>query len=396
MNRILFVDDEPKVLEGLQRMLYPLRGEWQMEFVSSGQQALRRLSEAEFDVLVTDIRMPGMGGLELLSEVIQQHPQVIRLVLSGTVDQELTLRSAAVAHQYLVKPCDARTLRAKVERAFSLRMMLEDAALRRLVSRIHALPSPPSTYVRLLEALRQPDISVKEIAAIVEQDVAMTAKVLQLVNSAFMGISRHVSTPGEAIVYLGTDTLRALALSASIFCQFQPSDLPGFTPEQLQDHSLKVGTLAREIAKSFGLPAAAAEDAFVGGMLHDAGKLLLAQHCPDLYREALQRARRESLPVREAERAVFGTTHAEVGGYLLWLWGLPDSITEVAALHHRMPAAGQNFPSAVLAVHIADALLNHDAEQALDWEPLRQQPWMAALPQWQARTVELLPRQVGS
>src|SRR5579883_2449595 len=102
MNRILFVDDEPKVLEGLQRMLYPLRGEWQMEFVSSGQQALRRLSEAEFDVLVTDIRMPGMGGLELLSEVIQQHPQVIRLVLSGTVDQELTLRSAAVAHQYLV------------------------------------------------------------------------------------------------------------------------------------------------------------------------------------------------------------------------------------------------------------------------------------------------------
>lgn len=396
MNRILFVDDEPKVLEGLQRMLYPLRAEWHMEFVSSGQAALQRLSETEFDVLVTDIRMPGMGGIELLSKVIEQHPQVIRLVLSGTVDQELTLRSAAVAHQYLVKPCDAKTLRAKVERAFSLRVMLDDPGLRRLVSRIHSLPSPPTTYIRLLEALRSPDVSVKEIGAIVEQDVAMTAKVLQLVNSAFMGISRHVSTPGEAIVYLGTETLRALALSASIFCQFQPKDLPGFSAERLQDHSLKVGTLARDIAKSLGLPASAREDAFVGGMLHDAGKLLLAHHCPDSYRQVLEKVQQEGVPMREAELAVFGTTHAEVGGYLLWLWGLPDPITEVAALHHRIPPDRQTSPSALLAVHIADALLNRKPEKDLDWEHLRSQPWMAGFPEWQARTVELLPQHLGT
>src|SRR5581483_9723225 len=120
------------------------------------------------------------------------------------------------------------------------------------------LPSPPATYVKLLEALRSPEVSVREVGAIVEQDVAMTAKVLQLVNSAFMGISRHVSTPSEAIVYLGVETLRALALSASVFSQFHPEGLPGFTSESLQEHSLKVGTLAREISKNLNLSRAAA------------------------------------------------------------------------------------------------------------------------------------------
>ena len=391
MNRILFVDDEPKVLEGLQRMLYALRNEWEMEFVSSGRLALQRLAEAEFDVLVTDIRMPVMSGIELLTEVIERHPQVIRLVLSGTVDQELTLRSAAVAHQYLVKPCDAKTLRAKVERAFSLRTMLEDPGLRRLISSINALPSPPATYIKLLEALRSPETSVREIGAIVEQDVGMTAKVLQLVNSAFMGISRHVSTPSEAIVYLGIETLRALALSASVFSQFHPAGLPGFSAETLQEHSLKVGTLAREIGKNLNLSRTATDDAFVGGLLHDVGKLVLAHYCPESYREALQRAQKESLPIREAEQAVFGTTHAEVGGYLLWLWGLPDTITEVAALHHRLPEGRQHAAGAVLAVHIADALLNPRPDQALDWDHLRDTPWIANLPEWRARTAELPP-----
>src|SRR5262249_34954838 len=109
-KRILFVDDEPQVLEGLQRILYPLPREWKMEFVASGNEALKRLGETEFDVLVTDVRMPEMSGIELLAEVVERYPQVIRMVLSGTVDQDLTLRSAALAHQYLVKPCDAQAL----------------------------------------------------------------------------------------------------------------------------------------------------------------------------------------------------------------------------------------------------------------------------------------------
>ena len=391
LKRVLFVDDEPKVLEGLQRMLYPLRSEWQMEFVSSGHEALQRLSQSSFDVLVTDVRMPVMSGIQLLAEVLQHHPQVIRLVLSGTVDQELTLQSAALAHQYLVKPCDAKTLRSKVDRALNLRVMLNDPGLKQVISRLRSLPSIPAVHLKLIQALQLPEISAKQIGEIVKKDIGMTAKVLQLANSALSGIRRHIATPAEAVVYLGVDAVRALVLSASVFSQFEPKDLPEFSIESLQDHSLRVGTLAREIVRTLGWPASVADDAYVGGLLHDAGKLVLAHNCPEQYREVLELMKQDLLPAREAEFEVFGTTHAEVGGYLLWLWGLPDAITEVAAMHHRLPedAAQRNAP--VVAVHIADALVNGRIDQDLD------QPWLRAadlldnLPDWLERSDQLGP-----
>lgn len=264
LRRILFVDDEPKVLEGLQRMLYPLRNEWRMEFVSSGQQALECLARSDFEVLITDVRMPVMDGIELLTEVAERHPQVIRLVLSGTVDQELTLRSAVLAHQYMVKPCDAKTLRARVEHALNFRVVLDDPGLKQLIARLRSLPSMPAMYVKLIEALQSPDASVREIGAIIEQDIGMTAKVLQLVNSSLLGISRRIAKPGEAVVYLGVDTVRALALSASVFTQFRSAGLPGFSIESLQEHSLKVGAVARHIAKTLNWPRIATDDCFVG------------------------------------------------------------------------------------------------------------------------------------
>ena len=382
-KRILFVDDEPKVLEGLQRMLYPLRREWQMEFVKSGNEALKRLGETEFDVLVTDVRMPEMSGIELLAEVVERHPQVIRMVLSGTVDQDLTLRSAALAHQYLVKPCDAQALREKVERAFSLRVMLDDPGLKQVISRLHSIPSVPAIYSRLVHALNAPDVSAREIGDIVEQDVGLTAKVLQLANSAFLGISRRITKPSDAVIYLGVDTVRALSLTASVFTGFDSRKLPGFAFEQLQDHSLKVAIMAREMAKSLGWTRSTIDDAFVGGLLHDAGKFVLAHNCPEQYGEALAAAERDAKPIRETEFAVFGTTHAEVGGYLLWLWGLSDGITETAALHHRLPTDPRHQPGPVVAVHIADALVNHRISEDLDQDYLTRTDLIRHLPDWQ-------------
>jgi len=382
-KRILFVDDEPKVLEGLQRMLYPLRREWKMEFVGSGHEALKRLGETEFDVLVTDVRMPEMSGIELLAEVVERHPQVIRMVLSGTVDQDLTLRSAALAHQYLVKPCDAQALREKVDRAFSLRVMLDDPGLKQAISRLHSIPSIPAIYSRLVQALNAPEVSARDIGDIVEQDVGLTAKVLQLANSAFLGISRRITKPSDAVIYLGVDTVRALSLTASVFSGFSSRKLPGFAFEQLQDHSLKVAVMAREIAKGLGWTRSAIDDAFVGGLLHDAGKFVLAHNCSEPYGEALAIAKREAKPIREAELAVFGTTHAEVGGYLLWLWGLSDGITEAAALHHRLPTDPRVPPGPVAAVHVADALVNGRVQEDLDREYLSRTGLIGHLPGWQ-------------
>ena len=216
MKRILFVDDEPKVLDGLRRMLYPYRNEWQMVFVSSASEALQQLSHAQFDVLITDVRMPQMSGIELLSEVVERHPHVVRMVLSGMADKDVTLPSVMLAHQYLDKPCDAVTLRSAVERVFQLRVILDNPSLKQLISRIHSLPSIPTVYMRLIQALQTPDVAPQEIGRIISQDLAMTAKILQLVNSAFFGHRRSITNPTEAVIYLGADTVRALALSVSV------------------------------------------------------------------------------------------------------------------------------------------------------------------------------------
>jgi putative nucleotidyltransferase with HDIG domain len=339
-------------------MLYPLRHVWDVRLVSSGQEALHQLSQAPFEVLVTDVQMPEMSGIELLSRVTEQYPLLVRIVLSGTADQEMTLRSVTLAHQYLLKPCDATVLREKVEQAMHLQATLANPGLKQLIYRLHSVPSIPLVYSNLMHALQSPDVPAKEIGRIIGSDLGMSAKVLQLANSAFFGLNRRITTPAEAAIYLGVDTVRALALSICTFSQFHVEGLPGFSIEALQDHSIRVGLLARQIAKSLGQPRSSAEDAFVGGLLHDIGKLVLASHCPGQYKQALLKAQEQSIPIRDAEQAVFGTAHDEVGGYLLWLWGLPGPVADVATRHHRYPADSELSVSPVLAVHIADALVN--------------------------------------
>jgi putative nucleotidyltransferase with HDIG domain len=381
VNRILFVDDEPRVLEGLRRMLYSLRNEWEMRFAASGAEALQCLAEAPFDVLVTDVHMPGMSGIELLQEVIRLHPEVIRLVLSGTADLQLTLQCVSLSHQYLLKPCDAQSLRTTIQRAFCLRVLLWNPALRGLIAQLQSLPSIPAIYEELLKVLRTGEASPQTVGRIMARDMGMTAKVLQLVNSAFFGVSRKITNPVDAVVYLGMDTVRALVFTASAFSQFPVRNGLSSFAEELQQHSLAVGTLARRIARSMALAPAAVDHAFVGGLLHDIGKLVLVSNYPKPYQEVLRRSREGPVPISEAERDSFGTSHAEIGAYLLWLWGLPDPVAEILALHNS-PSRDADVPLPVVAVYFADALVNRVSEKEMDLACLSTLGLKDALPRW--------------
>ena len=393
MKRVLFVDDDPKVLDGLKRMLYPYRKDWDMVFAASGQKALEQLDISNFDVVITDVRMPEMNGIELLAEVRERHPQVVRMVLSGAADQELTISSATVAHQYLAKPCDPTKLRETVERALNLRVMLDDPALKEVVSRIHSLPSIPMVYRQLMEAVQSPDTSPKEIGRIVARDVAMTAKVLQLVNSAFFGTTRRITNPTDAVIYLGTSTIRALALTVSVFSQFDTRRAPSFSLEALCNHSFAVATFARQIATSMGLSAAEVEDAFLGGLLHELGKLVLACHYPEQFEAAFAHARQQEVPLEQGELAVFGTTDAHIGAYLLWLWGMPDDITGIVA-QYSYP--GRAIPrSPVVAVHVANALLGDHAEDSLDTQCLSELGLIDRVSEWKHLRADLKLEAVG-
>ncbi len=357
--RVLFVDDQPNVLAGLRRMLRGLRNEWQMEFAESGEEALALMAESPFDVVVSDMRMPGMDGSQLLTETMKRYPGTVRIILSGQADQVSILKAVTPAHQYLSKPCDAETLRATVARACSLRNTLSQKSLIRLVSRVTTLPSLPHVYTKLLEELQSEDASVQGVAELIAQDVGMTAKLMQMVNSSFFGIPRRVESPTHAAALLGLNVLKPLVLSAGIFSQFHADGLPGYSVDALMEHSLAVSRLAQQIAKSHSDNKELAEDALLAGLLHDVGQLLLVANLPEQYGKTLALAREKNdVSLCDAEFECLGASHADVGAYLLGLWGLPDSIVEVVAFHHQPIKCTADGFGPLTAVHVANILAN--------------------------------------
>ena len=200
-KRILFVDDDELALRGLDRLLRTMRDEWEMEFTDSGEKALARMALVPFDIIVSDMRMPGMNGAELLNEVLKRHPKTLRLILSGYADRDLILKCIGSTHQYLAKPCDAKTLKMTVRRAAHLEESLKSEALRLLLNRCSVLPSVPALYSEIVETLQDPAADVEEVGAIIVRDVAMTAKILKLVNSAFFGLGNEISSPAGGFLH---------------------------------------------------------------------------------------------------------------------------------------------------------------------------------------------------
>jgi len=359
MRRVLFVDDEPRILDGLRQMLRPQREEWEMAFATGGDAALALLEAHPFDVIVSDMRMPGMDGAALLHRVRDQYPQIVRIVLSGQTEMSTALRVVPVAHQFLAKPCDAGMLRVAIERACHLQSLLNDDAIRRNVGAMGELPSLPRTYHELTHALTDPDASIQKVARIVERDVGISAKILQLVNSAFFGLSHSITTVQSAVTYLGITTLKNLVLSVEVFRAFKPKRvLKGFSLEGVQYHS----RLTAHIAARLPVPKHLTDAVVVAGMLHDVGKLILAAKLSDGFEKTLAEATKERSPLYKVEERERGFSHAEIGAYLLGLWGLPFTVVEAVAFHHTAQKVVPQQLDAVSAVHVAD-LLAHEIEE---------------------------------
>lgn len=351
MIRFLFTDDDPMVLGALRRVLRRTRREWTVDFVESAHQALEALADEPYDVIVSDMRMPSMDGATLLSEVARRHPGVVRIILSGQSDQGMMLRAVQSAHQFLAKPFEAPALLDLLDRAASLRALLGDPALHDLVGGVGSLPSVPRTYQRLSDCLLQPEAGVAEVVSIVEEDGPMTAKILQMVNSAFFGLSRKTTSIQQAVGFLGFRTLQALALTVGVFEALDTDLVPGFSLETEQQHAIQVGRGARLVAGGLGQ----ADEAFVAGMLHDVGKLILAARRPDQLRALLDQAAAERRPLHAVE-AEHGISHARIGAYLLGIWGLSLPVVEAVAYHHD-PGSLPVPSSAAVAVHVANGLV---------------------------------------
>jgi HD-like signal output (HDOD) protein len=396
MTRVLFVDDEPGVFEGLQRMLRSQRDRWEMVFANGGTAALALLETARFDVVVSDLHMPGMDGATLLKQVRDRFPYVVRIVLTGDLELKTAFRALDVAHQLLVKPCDPEGLRVAVERACSLKSTLDSNLLRRTVTAMGELPTLPRTYGALARAINDPEVSLDRMAKIVESDVAVSAKVLRLVNSAFFGLMNEIATVKTAVCYLGIEVLKHLVLAVEVFGVFKvPKPIAGFSMEKLQNHA----QLTARIVKGLPVPRYLSDAAVVAALLHDVGKLVLAARLPEQLAQALRIASHEGQPLYAVEDKLLGFSHAGIGAHLLALWGLPSPIVEAVAYHHAPSLIPQQRFDTVAAVYLANVLAHEcdHGQPSSDASPLLQEtdlPYLDALdvtphlPAWQAMARE--------
>jgi HD-like signal output (HDOD) protein len=350
---VLLVDDEPQVLDVLRRQILAIRPAWQVVIAADAEQALEEFDHRGFDAVVTDLHLPGMDGASLLDVVQRRFPEVCRVAMSGYVQLNESARVLQRAHQHVSKPCRGPELAEAVERALARRDQVRDEALRRLVGAASSLPSAPRLFDRISRILADPDSSLWKIADAIEEDPALSAKVLQIANSAYLGLRSRISSIEMAASMLGTHLLRGLVLATEVFEGFGPeARSAGYSVDAEQRHAVRVARLAAV----FEARASWREDAFSGGLLHDIGRLLLASRLGPRYVPLIDESHASGVPLHVLERDQLGTDHAEVGGYLLGLWGLPDVVVHAVARHHEGSLGPDRALDAVLAVSVANQL----------------------------------------
>lgn len=296
MKHLLLVDDDPSVLSGIRRSLYRHRQEWHLDVCDNALLALSTLDIGRYDVIISDMRMPGMDGADFLAQVRQRHPGVVRVVLSAHAGTDASLRASHCAHQALSKPCDSGKLEAKLKDIFWLGELIRDEAVRDLVGGIdHLGGTGPALFAKVRNALSDPHVRLADIGELVETDIAAATKILQLVNSSFFGLGRAIVNVGQAVAYLGASVLEALVLSAEL------STTAGPAYEHLQARAEARAARARQIAA-----ADLRDQAFTAALLADVGEAFIPG----------------------------SDDHPRVGAYLLGIWGLPLAVVHAVAHHH--------------------------------------------------------------
>jgi HD-like signal output (HDOD) protein/ActR/RegA family two-component response regulator len=329
-RRILFVDDEPNVLAGLRRSLRRQREAWEMSFVTGAAEALADMALLPYDVVISDMRMPGMDGAQLLAEVRRRHPQTSRIILSGHADRASIVSSVGPTQQYLAKPCDLDALITTVDRVLAIRDLVTDPQLQAILGGVDSLPKPPRVYEDMIALSADPDSTLTDVVAVVEADVATSTELLRLVNTAFFGMPSRVPSVERAVALLGMDTIQALALAGAVF----RSDSPiahGLDVKAVSDRCLAVATLARRLAQLENWDRAVVADLFLAGLMHQVGLLVLASSHPEPWQEFLATPHHDLEAEDAHEQRLFGCSVSQASAYLLGLWGFSETVIHAIA-----------------------------------------------------------------
>ncbi len=341
------------------------------------------------DGVVVPVGAPTDPEISFLKEMATIRPGVFRLVRCTERAHLQALGKDSFTHQ-VAPGTDPASWEPALDRCVLMRTWMETPGLKALLAKMKKLPSLPNVYTEVVDELNSPEGSLAKVAEIVASDPVVTAKMLQMVNSSFFGLHQQIVGAADAVMFLGADRVKGLILVARVFSQFDPKIIVTLGLDQLWNHSMKAAAYAQSITKTELRDPKAVGAAFTAGLLHDVGKLMLAGNLPDEYLQVLETSRREHISINKAEQQAFGATHAELGGVLIGLWGLPLDLMQSVGWHHAPHLSGDRKFSVLTAVHAANAIASDkedstSSESRFDTEYLtaiglkdRENPWRQA------------------
>jgi CheY-like chemotaxis protein/HD-like signal output (HDOD) protein len=326
--RIVFVDDDRMVLSGLQNLLRKQRHEWEQVFVGSGEAALDELARAPADVVISDMRMPGMDGPALLARIRTAHPATVRIVLSGEAERADVLRALPAMQQFIAKPCSGTALRDAITRALRVRGAATEA-IRAAIGRLEHLPVRDGAHAELLAAVTGNGVGIAEIARIVATSSALSVKVLQLANAGVFGApAQPIVSVERATRHLGAELMRTLVVGPGYIAPLRVDDLPGMPASFLQQLRARAESRARAVADAGSAEHTAA-------LVAEVGALVLALAEPVRYAALVVASAGDPAALQRLEAEAFAIDRFQVSAYLVGLWGLPAVIAE--AVHRVRP-----------------------------------------------------------
>jgi HD-like signal output (HDOD) protein len=356
MKRCIYiVDDQLPVLETAVIILRGMDAQWEVAGFSDPLEALAAVKVRAPDLILSDQLMPGMQGSQLLEEVRKVAPAVIRVIMSGYVSlSKLTLITSA--HQYMAKPFDIGKLRDLVQRSFAAQERIVNKGLQTVATSLRSIPSLPQVHQSLLAELENTSTASSTIARMVAEDAGLSIKVLQLANSPLFGQGYLITNPTDAVMCLGTEMIAAIVLSQSLFRHYETLSSADLDLPRVWSHSWETAYLGQLICRQKGLQRRKAEEAFLAGLLHEAGRLILVDNFAGQFATACREARQAKSPLAPRLLENFLTTPAQLTAYLMELWGMPtEVVTALSCLDDPQKEPGGVF-SLTSALYVADHL----------------------------------------
>lgn len=382
IKNIIFVDDEKQILKSLKRVFYPMRKEWKVQLFNSALEAMKEIEKGETDVIFSDIQMPGMTGLELLERVKEISPSTLRIALSGQASMESNQKSVQIVHQYLQKPCDLDTIKNVIVRADRLQYLMENDNLSRIISQVDSLPSIPTIYNEIKNKIDEQDTSARDIGTIVSKDMAMSAKVLQLVNSSFFGLRNKITNPVDAVLMLGFNTIKSLVLSIKIFKKLS-ENVSEKIANSIWEHSLRVGENNKKIAEFEKISKKLQYDYFSAGMLLDLGELFFLSYFPKEYEMSITIQKEKGISKAQAEKEIFGSTNNLVAAYMMSIWGLPGSLVFPCAFYQEYEKHFDGKYNDIISLYYATLFVKEEYDLNTEFKKINDKEFESHILEWE-------------